>query len=120
MIAMASGGLAQWQCSGFVIRLRPSRRASKRPKTSLNELSRAAHERPSSAILARNQLPYIDEVRFSYFADVQPLDLATIAGDSTAGTAYPDDELSGPLRAEADRQIAASSHGRASIPEGYV
>ena len=28
-----------------------------------------------------NQLPYIDEVRFTYFADVQALNLAAIAGD---------------------------------------
>src|SRR5262249_35071384 len=28
-----------------------------------------------------NQLPYIDEVRFSYFADQQPLNLAAIAGN---------------------------------------
>jgi len=30
---------------------------------------------------AGNQLPYIDEVRFTYFADVQALNLAAIAGD---------------------------------------
>jgi peptide/nickel transport system substrate-binding protein len=28
-----------------------------------------------------NQLPYIDEVRFTYFADIQALNLAAIAGD---------------------------------------
>ena len=28
-----------------------------------------------------NQLPYIDEVRFTYFADVQALNLAAIAGN---------------------------------------
>jgi len=30
---------------------------------------------------AGNQLPYLDEVRFTYFADVQALNLAAIAGD---------------------------------------
>jgi peptide/nickel transport system substrate-binding protein len=30
---------------------------------------------------AGNQLPYVDEVRFTYFADVQALNLAAIAGD---------------------------------------
>ena len=30
---------------------------------------------------AGNQLPYIDEVRFTYFADQQALNLAAIAGD---------------------------------------
>jgi len=30
---------------------------------------------------AGNQLPYVDEVRFTYFADIQALNLAAIAGD---------------------------------------
>jgi len=30
---------------------------------------------------ADNQLPYVDEVRFTYFADIQALNLAAIAGD---------------------------------------
>src|SRR3989442_6899788 len=28
-----------------------------------------------------NQLPYLDEVRFTFFADIQALNLAAIAGD---------------------------------------
>ena len=30
---------------------------------------------------AGDQLPYVDEVRFTYFADIQALNLAAIAGD---------------------------------------
>ena len=33
------------------------------------------------SIASGNQLPYIDEVRFTYFADVQALNLQAIAGN---------------------------------------
>ena len=35
----------------------------------------------SASTRTGNQLPYIDEVRFTYFADAQALNLAAIAGD---------------------------------------